>query len=184
VRLFVGIPLPAEQREQLDGALAPPRRAHPRVKWVEPALYHLTLQFLGEWERQGAAALAEALDALAARAPFALRLGAPLRLPPGRRGRVFALSLADGSEPLQALAAAVAAATARLGAPVERRPFKAHLTLARARRDASLPADLSPESWTPPVLAPWRVDGFHLFESLLRPEGPEYRSRHRVDLRG
>ena len=184
MRLFVGVPLPEAQRQALGASLGDLRAELPRLKWVEPALYHLTLQFLGEVTAARLPAFAAALDALAGRPRFALRLGESLRLPPGRRARVFALALAEGFAPLAELAGAVTTATAALGVEPERRPFRAHLTLARAPREGTLPPELDAGRWTPPVLPAWEPDGFTLFESLLHPRGPEYRPCHRVRLNG
>ena len=70
----------------------------------------------------------------------------------------------------------------------ETRPFRAHLTIGRVRRDASpaqqaqlgkLLADVAP----PPAL-PWLVTAVTLFQSELGREGPRYTARDTVALTG
>ncbi len=65
-----------------------------------------------------------------------------------------------------------------LGLPRETRPFRAHLTLGRVRREAT-PAQqeqLGAAIRSLPALAPlpWQVDRVVLFRSELRPTGPIY----------
>jgi 2'-5' RNA ligase len=74
---------------------------------------------------------------------------------------------------LDRLAAAVGQVTAGLG-PVEDRPFRGHLTLARARRRGGLHGLPAPDlggEW--PV--DWTVEEVAAFSSVLRPEGAEHR---------
>jgi 2'-5' RNA ligase len=112
-----------------------------------------------------------------------LRLGAALRLPPGRRARVLALALAEGAGSLGDLAREVEAVCRRLGHAPETRRFTAHLTLARARQGESLPPALTGALDAPPQPG-WRASEVLLFESVLRPGGPEYRRRQRFPLGG
>ncbi len=182
MRLFVGVALPEPIRDEIAGAAASWREMAPELKWVDPALYHLTLQFLGELPAETATELKLALAALPARSAFRLRLGAVMTLPRGSRARVLALSLTDGFEPLHRLARAVSLITRKHGVPREGRPYRAHLTLARARRGERLPADLDPAGLAAPPLPAWDVCDFHLYQSELRPGGPLYTSLARFEL--
>ena len=180
MRLFVGLPLPDEIRERLGEVVRHWRGQAPHLKWVHPSLYHLTLQFLGETDPARVLELCAALDGLAANPAFSLRPGSLITLPRGPRTRVLALGLAEGAEVLAGLAAAVQEATKPLGFESERRPFRAHLTLARVRRGDSL--DLDPERLELPILQAFKAQSFHLYESKLRPEGPLYRSIREIRL--
>ncbi|MBN2171971.1 MAG: RNA 2',3'-cyclic phosphodiesterase, partial [Candidatus Krumholzibacteriota bacterium] len=182
MRLFIGIPLSDRLRAKVAAAARDWRELAPDLKWVEPDLYHLTLQFLGEVDDARWTPLAEALAALAGRSGFRLRLGGAMTLPRGRRARVLALGVTRGWEELAALAGAVAEATGRLDFPREERAFKSHLTLARARRGQILPRALDPRRLAAPELPALDVREFHLFESQLRPDGPLYASLARVEL--
>ena len=81
-----------------------------------------------------------------------------------RRPRVVWIGLAAGAEPLGRLAALVEEACRRAGLPAEERPFRAHLTLARAAD--RLPSELPPPP-PPPALPPWPVAAMTLYRSRL-----------------
>lgn len=48
MRLFLGIDLPEETKQDLFNSIESLRKKHPSFKWVEPKNYHLTLHFFGE----------------------------------------------------------------------------------------------------------------------------------------
>lgn len=74
------------------------------------------------------------------------------------------LSVESGAEALGGLAEQVEQACRRAGLEPEERPFRAHLTLARAAsRDGAALPDLP----APPALEPWPVGKFVLYESRL-----------------
>lgn len=185
-RLFLALPLSEEARTAAAALAAPLRTRAPRLKWVEPGLYHLTLRFLGDTEAERLPELAGAFGAAAAAsAPFVLRLGSLGTLPRGRDARVLALALAEGGAPLSALAAALEVASRRLGYAAETRPFRAHLTLARSRQGESLPAGLLPAAASATAPGPsWRAEGALLMESELSPRGPRYRVRAHLPFGG
>lgn len=136
MRLFVAVPLPSAVRVAVDAALAPVRAAHPGVRWTEPAGWHLTLAFLGEVAAPGP--VLDAVGPVAAWHPSArLTLGEP-----GRFGdRVLWLAVHDDpAGALIDLAADVGAGLVDAGLlpvddPAVSRPLRAHLTIARKRRE-------------------------------------------------
>jgi 2'-5' RNA ligase len=160
VRLFVAVLPPAVVLADLERALPVDLPGGPR--WVDPARWHVTLAFLGEvaGERLGTlcAALGSVTDRLpaaagptgagpdrggarggaqAAGSPYGLRLAGAGTFP--SRGRPGVLwvgleSTVDGAvDRLAAAARAVARAARGAGVAVERRPFRAHLTVGRWR---------------------------------------------------
>ncbi len=174
-RLFVAIDLPEAAREtlrvlrtDLDGA-----------RWTPPAQYHLTLAFLGEVEPERTAAITEALEQVAG-APLELRLQGLNVFPSRRRPRVLVAGV-ERAEALTALHARVEAAMEALGFAPENRAFRPHVTVARLKAPplAELRAylrrrqDLGHQD----LKAAWRADRFHLYESVLRPEGAVHRRR-------
>ncbi|MBM4117697.1 RNA 2',3'-cyclic phosphodiesterase [bacterium] len=187
LRLFLALPLSEEARAAAAAAAAPLRARAPRLRWVEPALYHLTLRFLGDTEPARLPAIVAAFGpAVGASAPFALRLGALDTLPRGRNARVLALALAEGGAPLARLAAALEDESRRLGYAPETRPFRPHLTLARSRQGETLPPGLAlPGAALAAAAAPaWRAETALLMESELSPRGPRYRIRASFPLGG
>ena len=141
-------------------------RDHPGFRWYAQATLHLTLRFLGEIAEEVAGAVAEALDGVPG-VPFELRPGAIGSFAGGRGPRVIWASVEGDLDSLRRLAAGVEAACVGCGVPPERRSFRPHLTLARARRREAPVPPLAP----PPAPTAWVVDRFALYRSVLAPGG-------------
>ncbi|MGH8427910.1 MAG: RNA 2',3'-cyclic phosphodiesterase [Gammaproteobacteria bacterium] len=124
--------------------------------------YHLTLAFLGEQPAALLPSIIEAGASLAARTGE-LRL---LRLGYFERTRVLWLGPENTPNPLRLHVRRLWQALAPLGIARERRPFAAHLTLARKVNRAPVVA-VRPVSW--------RYVGFALVESVTQSQGARYR---------
>lgn len=157
-RLFVAVWPPPEVLDRL-AALARPE--FDGLKWTDRNQWHVTLRFLGPVAEQ--APVVEALRAL----DLAV---APAVLGPamGRFGRRILHVPVAG---LDALAAAVVAATSGLGEPPDDRSFRGHVTLARVARDANV--DLRPLAGAP-IDGEWEAGSVCLVESRLSPAGARY----------
>ena len=150
-RLFVAVEVPASVRSAVAASVEPLREALPRLRWVDPAKYHLTVVFLGSVEEPLVGAVAGAVaSACGGVAPFELSLSGEI----GTFGRrVLWAGLAPAPE-LSALAGSVSAALREVvSLPDDDRPYSAHLTLARAGREpvrgaALREAQLPALSWT------------------------------------
>jgi 2'-5' RNA ligase len=130
---------------------------------VDPARLHLTLHFLGALPEPRLAALREAL-AVPARgmAPFDLRFDRLEHWPHG----LVVLGPSEAPEPLRALHAGLADTLRALQWPLEARPFRPHVTLARKAQGAVAPAGAPDIRW--PVRAFALVqsaDGYHTLQS-------------------
>ena len=146
MRLFVALVPPARARAELAAAVheLPP---HPRLRWTRPEQWHLTLAFLAEVDDRTRGQLVERLGRVANRHPppeLSLAGG-------GRFGSHVLWTRVDGDRAaLRRLVEAVRAAARRCGLPSEQRPYRPHLTLARAGTPAP---DLAPlgtltRAWT------------------------------------
>lgn len=190
-RIFVAAPLPdapvaavTELVEQVRASSDPgPGRD---VRWVRLDGLHLTLRFLGPTlEDRVEAARIAVLEAAAAATPFDLSIGGAGTFPSAGRPRALWLGVQDPSGELQRLAAGVDRALVKAGWPPEARPFRAHLTLARAdgvaagarigARLAEAAADLR---------VTFGVDRIGLFESLTGGGPARYVPIELVDLGG
>ena len=118
-RLFVAVWPPDEVAQAVAESLRPGPDAD-GVRWAVPSRYHMTLRFLGEADET------EVEAALAAQ--NLPRVGVTLGSTVERLGRNALVVPAQG---LGGLAAAVAAATSRIGRPPPERPYVGHLTVAR-----------------------------------------------------
>jgi 2'-5' RNA ligase len=103
------------------------------VRWVRLDGLHLTLRFLGPTLDDRIEPARQAVRAAAAEAhPFSVTIGGAGTFPSDGRPRALWLGLRAGGTALADLAALVDRALVAAGWPPEPRPFRAHLTLARA----------------------------------------------------
>ncbi len=155
-----------------------------RLRWVAPGNLHLTLRFLGGiTEAQLARAIEAAREAAAPAAPFEITLAGMGAFPSARAPRVVWIGVQEGSDRLAALAASLEAALRRRKFPAADRPFRPHLTVARARAGGR-PPDLSGvlPGAEGCVVGSQGVDALSVMESTLRPRGPIYREVAREPL--
>ena len=125
-RLFTGIEIPAEVREEIARLRVP----LPGGRWTEPENLHLTLRFVGDLEKPQAREFADGLETIDVDA-FELRL-AGLGTFGGNEPRSIWAGV-EPSAPLEALARANDRAARTAGLPPDGRPFKPHVTLARLK---------------------------------------------------
>ena len=176
MRCFLALPLPAaicRGVKEVQEALRS-RCGNTDVRWARPEVSHLTLQFLGNVDRERMLGLVPALGAAVAThriGTVALRpVGA---FPSARRARVVWLGVTDGAAALADLADALRRVTvAPLGLPPDTKPFTPHVTLGRVRvpaRGADLTAAVA--ACATSDAGAWTPDAVVLFESRLQPSG-------------
>jgi 2'-5' RNA ligase len=165
VRLFVAVWPPAEV---LDAIGALDRPDVPGVRWTTPDQWHVTLRFLGDVADELVAPLGACLPG----GPARVATMGPVT---ARLGRSILMAPVGG---LDELAGAVLAATAPLVPLTELRPYRGHLTLARARRGAWIPSTAAGT----PLAGSWPVRRLSLVRSELHPSGARYSEVAGVDL--
>ncbi|MEO7193428.1 MAG: RNA 2',3'-cyclic phosphodiesterase [Pseudonocardiaceae bacterium] len=162
MRLFVALTPPEEVVRELLGVAVGLREVAPELRWTHPEQWHLTLAFLGEVGDDLVDELTRLLGRAAARhSPLSLSLGGG-----GRFGhQVLWTGVRGDRDGLSGLADSVEAAARRSRVPVEQRPYRPHLTLARAEMET----DLLPlvERLAPWEGSPWRATQLHLVCSRL-----------------
>lgn len=173
MRLFIAVWLSEAARSEVAKYINDLKRQIPGFKWSAPEQLHFTLRFLGETPENQIDSLNEALQSSAVGlSPFVLRLGKPGHFPERGNPRVLWIGLSQGDKELENLAGLVETACVRTGFPAADRPFKPHLTLARAKEGQKGLRTLEPTvSWQKGTL----VTGFSLVESKLQPGGAVYR---------
>ena len=176
LRLFVALELPEAARSALvdfRGAVADPEVWRP----VPDEALHLTLAFLGRRPAHDVDTVSSVLHEVAGPAPR-LALGDGLLLPP-RRARVLCATLSDPDDTLAELQSRVSDGLAEAGVFIpEKRPFRAHATVARLRPRSRAPRAVS-ES---PEPLEFTGGPLTLFESRLHPHGARYEPLVRVSL--
>jgi RNA 2',3'-cyclic 3'-phosphodiesterase len=177
-RLFIAVPLPLDvqgrvgeliDRVRARADAAPGDRGGADPRWIRAESLHLTLRFLGDTPEGRVADLRAALATVAASSTaFDVALTGSGAFPDSSSPRAMWLGIGRGRDELVHLAASVDAALAQRGWPSDGRPFRAHLTIARAedpgRGRVALRA-LDPEARE--LDAAWRVESVVVFESLL-----------------
>lgn len=172
MRLFVALTPPDEVIDELLAGTAVLRDMAPELRWTPPAQWHLTLAFLGAVQEKAIGELTRRLGRAAARHP-------PLELSLGGGGRfghrVLWIRVQEDRPGLHRLVDSVRAAARHSGLPVEQRPYRPHLTLARTNGVV----DLQPlvERLTAGPRWPWTATRLSLIASLLG-AGPAGSSRH------
>ena len=107
------------------------------MRWVRPESVHLTLRFWSDLQPDAVPVVCDGLRrAAAALAPFVAAVRGLGCFPNAERPRVLWMGLEDPELRLPALRRRIDAALAALGLPSEKKPFRPHLTVARARRVA------------------------------------------------
>lgn len=144
IRAFVAVELPSEFQELISSAFAAEHARYPGLRWVSPENLHLTVKFIGQVPGSRVPELVRAIEkACSGQQPFRVSLAGAGVFPPRGLPRVLWVGLGCGGAELSRLAAEVDRRLGKRGIERERRPFAAHLTLARQRR--GVPAqDLGP----------------------------------------
>ncbi|MEC3911623.1 RNA 2',3'-cyclic phosphodiesterase [Sphingobium sp. CR2-8] len=170
-RLFVAIRPPTDQRARLLSLMTGVDMA----RWQDDDQLHLTLRFIGQVDRHCANDIADALATIRF-TPFDVHLSGVDAF--HRKGVVDTLwAGVKPRDPLAALHRKIDRACVSVGLQPESRAYLPHITLARFGRSGGL---IEPFLARHAALtdAPFRVDGFTLFESHLGHDGAIY---HAVD---
>ena len=149
------------------------------IKWVEPHLWHLTLHFLGDTEEKQISALAGAVEEqITGFGTCRFQIGAPGYFADRQQIKVIWLGISD-TDSLAALHKLTASALSNLGIAVDLRPFRPHLTLARVKHMHQKSHFLTLlKRYDDELVKEVEVAEIILFESVLRPAGPDYQPLH------
>ncbi|GAC1516414.1 MAG: hypothetical protein NVS1B4_11230 [Gemmatimonadaceae bacterium] len=138
MRVFLAINLPAEVRVAIHAACAPLRAELPG-EWLAPERLRLTLKFIGEISDAAATAIAaQVRPAAACYRALEIDIGGIGAFPNFRQPRIVWIGI-EPDPKLELLQHDLEVVCASLGHPLEGRPFRPHVTLARL-----------PDSWGEP----------------------------------
>jgi len=179
MRLFVGLAIDEKVKEALERLTLRLRAKDDGLRWSTPDQWHVTLVFLGEVDDEARARLARELAGVR-RAPLTLRME---RLGVFERSGILHAEVEVSAE-LLGLYEAVAAAVKQVGLEMEERPYRAHITLARARNKDGRKtiARLRRSAEQQRLSAHWEAAEFLLYESQLSPGGSRYVVQERFGL--
>ncbi|MHB1863362.1 MAG: RNA 2',3'-cyclic phosphodiesterase [Gemmatimonadaceae bacterium] len=181
MRLFLAINLDESTRAAVHAAAAPLREAAPQLAWVAEQGLHLTLKFLGEQPAQAVPRIVAAMDAAAvAHAALPTALGDFGAFPNFRRPGVVWIGM-DNEPRLELIHHDVETACDALGYPLDARPFRPHVTLARVRHPLGVePSRALSRAARAGAGASFSIviRSIDLMCSTLRPEGAAYELLH------
>ncbi|MBN2637519.1 MAG: RNA 2',3'-cyclic phosphodiesterase [Bacteroidales bacterium] len=148
-----------------------------KLKWVEPQNFHLTLKFLGNTATDKIPAITKALNDVAKiHQNFSFALDKTGLFGSRYRPRVLWFGSDPVSESLIALGEDVLNGLDQAGFQRDSQNFVPHLTIARikqvVRKEAFQKTVLKHQN---DFIQQVSVDSFYLFESILKPQGPEYK---------
>jgi len=181
VRLFLAIPLPPSALSRLRQVAG--RLQGRELKVVRPEGLHLTLVFLGERDEAEAAAVGALLEAPELDVPrIPASLGGYGQFPPQGSPRVIYTPVKEGAREIAALQQALVGVLRRgqVRLEEEARGFTPHLTLARRGNG---PPDLQGLQELLDFEEPFAAERLVLYQSLLRPQGAEYRALRSLELK-
>lgn len=171
-RVFLALPLPAPARRELAVRCAPLIAAADMLRPVAPAGYHVTVHFFGNLSGGDLARAHELCrrDTLKEMVPLRCRLTGLGQLPPHGPARVVHAVFGGGGVAVADFMTRMRGLVAAAGFPVDRRPPRPHVTVARVRRARNWTAR-APVTWSG---AWFLLDRLVLFESHLDRAGARY----------
>jgi 2'-5' RNA ligase len=148
---------------------------HERIKWVEPENIHLTLKFFGETEEKRIPVIKEALQLAVSRSESTvIKINKAGIFGSRYDPRVIWFGI-DPNDALQKLAGHVLDVLEIAGWEKDRQNFVPHLTIGRIKelRDKDLFQE-EIQKYRNRFIQEQAIKEIHLYESILRKEGPIY----------
>ena len=146
-----------------------------KMNWIKPDNFHLTLKFLGKVGDDRVGEIVESLEKVRFD-PYRLTIENLGIFGSRYKPRVLWTKLNDNGETVE-LAEDIVERMHKIGFLRDRQNFVPHLTLARIK---NIPDNKYFQNKLQSVKETFfqesEVEGFHLYQSILRPEGVEYRS--------
>jgi 2'-5' RNA ligase len=175
MRLFFAIELPDTVRAQLARLRDQLKSKIDKASFTRDENLHITLKFLGEMDERKVDELTESIAKIRS-APIELRAEAIECFPQRGAVRIVAAGFGGDLPTLNAMHRTVEQRCQHLGVSPEQRPYRPHVTLARAR--STLPGStraLANKITTGLLPADgFSVDRFVLMQSRLTPSGSHY----------
>jgi RNA 2',3'-cyclic 3'-phosphodiesterase len=184
IRAFIALTLPMDLCHLIQGVSAALQKLQLPLRWIKSTDAHLTLKFLGDVPENELTAVGQALErALVGQAPFTVHVQSLGCFPSPSRPRVVWMGIDDPGQRLFRLHQQLETELTPLGFAPETRPFRPHITLARALHGRN-PGQLAPllQAYQDRRFGDIVVTQLHLFQSHLYRKGAMYTILHSVAL--
>ena len=155
-----------------------------KIKWVDTKNIHITLKFFGETEEERIPEITDRLNEIAQNnSSFVLDIRNTGIFGSSYKPRVIWFGI-EKNEQLTVLASEVLNAMDEIGFKRDRQNFVPHLTVGRIKYiDLKTRFQQTIDKYKSTEIQKQKVTGFNLYESILRPQGPEYRVIERFELK-
>lgn len=176
IRTFIAVELPEELRADIRQVQQALKKYHLNFRWVRPESIHLTLKFLGNISPANIQTVTRELtDVAKVYGVFELRGSGIGVFPSTRNPRVLWAGVGGAIPMLQSVQSMLDDRLSEQGFEKERRPFKGHLTLGRAKGkiDCRRMMDAMAACGGFETLS-FTVHSLTFFKSDLRKGGPVY----------
>jgi 2'-5' RNA ligase len=172
MRVFIAVDVPNEVRKALGDVQRALRPLSTSARWVAPETIHITLKFLGEIPDKRLEDIDTALTGLTWK-EFTITVRGVGFFPGMRSPRVFWAGMEAPT--MKGLTEQLDTRMERFGFDKEKRAFRPHITLARAKNtriDSSLVTAAA--KYEEHDFGSFTVDRVFLFQSTLKPTGAVY----------
>lgn len=178
LRLFTGLYLSQEVRRHVADISAALSEGIKGIRWVPQENLHVTLKFLGSRDQSLIKDLVETMRKATDYLPLTLTVGGVGAFPSLGSARVIWVGASDLEGRVDKVYNVLEKGAAKCGFPKEKRPYRPHITIGRARKE--------PITITPEVAGrfdqelPLEIDEILLFSSQLTSTGTEYTVLERI----
>lgn len=175
-RLFAAIKVKPSEEFLSKYYLLKKSLQHEKIRWVIPENLHITLKFFGETPEHHIPAIKLALkESINDISSFAFEVKDIGVFGSSYKPKAIWFGI-DPKNEIEALVTSIYHELSQIGIDPDRQNFVPHLTLARMKfvEDKKIFQQVI-DKQKEGLIQKEEVNKFHLFESILRPDGPEYR---------
>lgn len=175
IRTFICFELPDKVRSELaelQNSLKPKSNS---VRWSKPDSIHLTLNFLGDVEKERMDDIFDAVKrATEGNAPFQINISGTGAFPNYKRPTVYWIGVNESSGALHSIQQKIETELEKLGFPKEKRKFSPHLTIGRVKSQHGLnEISTALQDVKLPTMT-FIADEIVVMQSVLQPGGARY----------
>ncbi len=183
-RTFLALELPTNLKREFTNIIRELQSSFPKgVKWVSEENLHITLQFIGETQQNDISDLSEYFEQVFAEVPT-LKFSHPqIQVIPGRNPRLIWIEMTTENNDIFKAAKKIKNKLHHKNYVTDKKPLRFHATLGRIKK--RLPDFFISQILSKKISAmDFEVSEATFYESILRPEGPVYRSIEKYNLKG
>lgn len=182
MRCFIGIKIPQEVRQKIEGIQEYFSGTKSKIKWVELENFHITLRFIGQVSEENICNVKKAVQRSSNFfSPFQTNLTEVGCFPNIRRPRVLWVGIGN-FDYLSEMAISLNEELHREGFPKDKRKPHPHITIGRVKKlkKAGFFKERMQKADIPNLF--WRVEQLEVFKSILTEKGPIYESIDSISL--